>query len=156
MRNCYLKTDKDRLLIASQVVPFNQEDEYLYFEYYGRLEDLDLSNELIITDELLETLNNEKVETPDIDYQETPPQDYNYIEQPTPPQDYTKYYLAQDKAIIERRLEIISNLYTAKVHIFKEWEETDQRVIDLLNEREQLRARHDELKLLIENETHTD
>ena len=147
MRNCYLKTDKDRLLIASQVVPFEKEPEYLYFEYYGRLEDLDLSNELIITDELLETLNNEIPETPEtgnIDYQETPQQ------------DHTKYYLAQEKATIERRLETISNLYTAKVHIFKEWEETDQRVIDLLNEREQLRLRHDELKLLIENETHTD
>lgn len=147
MRNCYLKTDKDRLLIASQVVPFNQEPEYLYFEYYGRLEDLDLSNELIITDELLEALNNEIPEIPEsanIDYK-VPPQ-----------QDYTNYYLEQEKATIERRLETISNLYTAKVHIFKEWEETDQRVIDLLNEREQLRARHDELKLLIENETNTD
>jgi len=153
MRNCYLKTDKERKLIASQVVPFNQEPEYLYFEYYGRLEDLDLENELVITDELLETLNNEIPETPDIDYGQGLD---DLVYRPITQQDYTKYYLEQEKATIERRLETISNLYTAKVHIFKEWEETDQRVIDLLNEREQLRLRHDELKLLIENETHTD
>ena len=153
MRNCYLKTDKERKLIASQVVPFEKEPEYLYFEYYGRLEDLDLENELIITDELLETLNNEIPETPDIDYGQGLD---DLVYRPITQQDYTKYYLEQEKATIERRLETISNLYTAKVHIFKEWEETDQRVIDLLNEREQLRLRHDELKLLIENETHTD
>ena len=153
MRNCYLKTDKDRLLIASQVVPFNQDPEYLYFEYYGRLEDLDLENELIITDELLETLNNEIPETPDIDYGQGLA---DTVYRPTPQQDYTKYYLEQEKLRDERRLESISNLYSAKVHIFKEWEEIDQRVIELLNEREQLRLRHDELKLLIENETNTD
>ena len=153
MRNCYLKTDKERKLIASQVVPFNQEPEYLYFEYYGRLEDLDLENELVITDELLETLNNEIPETPDIDYGQGLD---DLVYRPITQQDYTRHYLEQEKLRVERRLETISNLYTAKVHIFKEWEETDQRVIDLLNERKQLRLRHDELKLLIENETHTD
>ena len=61
--------------------------------------------------------------------------------------------LKYEKNTIEKRLETLSNLYTAKVHIFKEWDETDQRIIELLNEREQLRLRHDELKLLIENES---
>ena len=142
MRNCYLKTDENRKLIASQVVPFEKEPEYLYFEYYGRLEDLDLSSELIITQELLETLNQPEPEP--IIYEPNQPYEPTIIDE--------NYLLIQEKELIERRLETISNLYTAKVHIFKEWEEEDPRVISLLNEREQLRLRHDELKALLDED----
>lgn len=57
--------------------------------------------------------------------------------------------LKAEKRYIEKELNNVSNFYITKVVVFKEWEENDQRALDLIAKRESLRKRHDEIKELL-------